>query len=123
MELRASGEDYLEAIWVLQKKNGAVRSIDVVRHLDRSKPSVSRAIHLLQAGGFLEVDGRLLCLTDSGRAAAERIYERRRFFAERLLALGIDPATAEADACRLGHAISAESFARLKGASGQQGHK
>ena len=76
MELRASGEDYLEAIWVLQKKNGAVRSIDVVRHLDRSKPSVSRAIHLLQAGGFLEVDGRLLCLTDSGRAFGQYLLYR-----------------------------------------------
>ena len=120
MELHASGEDYLEAILVLQKKNGAVRSIDVVRHLNRSKPSVSRAIHLLQEGGFLELDAqRRLCLTDRGRAVAERMYERRRFFAERLLALGIDPATAEADACRLEHAISAESFAKLKNAASQ----
>lgn len=119
MELHASGEDYLEAVLVLQEKNGAVRSIDVAKYLGRSKPSVSRAIHLLQEGGFLTLDGkRQLCLTGRGRAVAEQVHERRCFFLQRLVALGIDPETAAADACRLEHAISAESFAKLKGAAG-----
>ena len=97
MKLHASGEDYLETILVLQKKLGMVRSVDVARH------------------SFLTMDeDHFLHLTDIGREVAEKIYERHCFFTEQLIAAGVDPKTAEADACRIEHIISDESFSKLK---------
>ena len=117
MKLHASGEDYLEAVLVLQKEKGMVRSVDVARHLDVSKPSVCHAVATLKNGGFLTMDdGFFLHLTNIGREVAEQIYEKHRFFTERLIAAGVDPKTAEADACRIEHVISEESFRRLKAA-------
>ena len=99
MKLHASGEDYLEAILVLQKKRGMVRSVDVARH------------------GFLMMDeDHFLHLTDVGREVAEQIYEKHRFFTDRLIEAGVDPVTAEKDACRMEHVISQESFERLRDA-------
>ena len=121
MKLRASGEDYLEAVLMLQKKNGMVRSIDLARHMEVSKPSISRAVAILQEGGFLTVDSDyFLHLTEAGREVAEKIYERHRFFTEKLITAGVDPKTAEADACRIEHIISDESFVRLKEAAAQE---
>lgn len=121
MKLRASGEDYLEAVLMLQKKNGMVRSIDLARHMEVSKPSISRAVAILQEGGFLTVDSDyFLHLTEAGREVAEKIYERHRFFTEQLITAGVDPKTAEADACRIEHIISDESFDRLKEAAEQE---
>ena len=115
MKLHASGEDYLETILVLKKKLGMVRSVDVARHMDVSKPSVCHAVAVLQEGGFLAVDGdHFLHLTEQGRIIAEKIYERHRFFTDRLIEAGVDPKTAEADACRIEHVISEETFRRLK---------
>ena len=115
MKLHASGEDYLEAVLVLQKQKGIVRSVDVARHMDVSKPSVCHAVATLKNGGFLTMDdGFFLHLTNIGREVAEQIYEKHRFFTERLIAAGVDPETAEADACRIEHVISEESFRRLK---------
>ena len=113
-----SGEDYLETILVLQKKLSMVRSVDVARHMEVSKPSVCVAVNTLKEGGFLTMDeNHFLHLTDVGREVAEQIYERHCFFTERLIALGVDPKTAEADACRIEHVISTESFERLKKSS------
>ena len=122
MKLHASGEDYLETILVLQKKLGMVRSVDVARHLEVSKPSVSHAVATLRDGSFLMMDeDHFLHLTDVGREVAEKIYERHCFFTERLIiAAGVDPKTAEADACRIEHIISDESFSRLKEAAAQE---
>ena len=121
MKLHASGEDYLETILVLQKKLGMVRSVDVARHLEVSKPSVSHAVATLRDGGFLMMDeDHLLHLTDVGREVAEKIYERHCFFTEQLITAGVDPKTAEADACRIEHIISDESFDRLKEADAQK---
>ena len=120
MKLHASGEDYLETILILQKQCGMVRSVDVARYMSVSKPSVCRAVAVLRDGGFLEMDeDHFLYLTDAGREVAEKIYERHQFFTEQLIAAGVDPKIAEADACRLEHAISSESFARLKAAVAQ----
>lgn len=111
MKLHASGEDYLETILVLQKKRGMVRSVDVARHMEVSKPSVCHAVATLRDGGFLMMDeDHFLHLTDVGREVAERIYERHRFFTEQLIAAGVDSKTAEADACRIEHTISQDSF-------------
>ncbi len=110
-KLHASGEDYLETILVLQKKRGMVRSVDVARHMEVSKPSVCHAVATLRDGGFLMMDeDHFLHLTDVGREVAEKIYERHCFFTEQLIAAGVDPRTAEADACRIEHIISDESF-------------
>ena len=121
MKLHASGEDYLESILILQKKFGMVRSVDVARHMGVSKPSVCVAVNTLKDGGFLTMDeAHFLHLTDLGREVAETIYERHCFFTEQLIAAGVDPKTAEADACRMEHVISSESFARLKKAAKQE---
>ena len=115
MKLHASGEDYLEAILVLQKEKGMVRSVDVARHMEISKPSVCHAVAVLRDGGFLTMDeDHFLRLTDAGREVAEKIYERHCFFTEQLIAAGVDPRIAEADACRIEHVISTESFEHLK---------
>ena len=111
----ASGEDYLEAILVLQKKLGMVRSVDVARHMEVSKPSVCHAVATLRDGGFLTMDeDHFLHLTDVGREVAERTYEKHCFFTEMLIEAGVDQETAEADACRMEHAISEDSFQHLK---------
>ena len=115
MKIHASGEDYLEAVLVLQKKKGMVRSVDVARHMEVSKPSVCHAVSTLKDGGFLTIDeDHFLYLTDVGREVAEQIYEKHRFFTEMLINAGVDPITAERDACRIEHVISESSFQRLK---------
>ena len=117
MKLYASGEDYLEAILVLQKKLGMVRSVDVARHMEVSKPSVCHAVATLRDGGFLTMgEDHFLHLTDVGREVAERIYERHCFFTEQLIAAG---KTAEADACRIEHIISQDSFEKIRRAHEQ----
>ena len=115
MKIHASGEDYLETVLVLQKKKGMVRSVDVARHMEVSKPSVCHAVATLRDGGFLTMDSDyFLHLTDVGREVAEQIYEKHRFFTEMLINAGVDPITAERDACRIEHVISESSFQRLK---------
>ena len=118
MKIHASGEDYLEAVLVLQKKLGMVRSVDVARYMDVSKPSVCYAVGTLREGVFLTTDeNHYIHLTDLGRDVAEKIYERHCFFTHQLkylISIGVAPATAEADACRIEHDISAETYERLK---------
>ena len=115
MKLYASGEDYLEAVLVLQKKKVMVRSVDLARHMGFSKPSISHAVGVLKNGGFLTVDeDGYFHLTEDGREVAEKIYERHQFFTEQLVAVGVDRETAERDACRIEHAISEEAFQKLK---------
>ena len=115
VKIHASGEDYLEAVLVLQKKQGMVRSIDLARHMGFSKASISHAVGILRDGGFLTMDeDGFLHLTDIGREVAEKIYERHCFFTKHFISIGVDPETAEADACRIEHDISAETYERLK---------
>ena len=115
--LHASREDYLEAILVLQKQKGMVRSVDIARHMEVSKPSVSHAVTTLKEGGFLTMDDDFfLHLTDLGRQVAEQTYEKHRFFTDLLTEAGVDPTLAERDACRMEHVISQESFEHLKNA-------
>ena len=115
MKLNASGEDYLEAVLMLQKKSGMVRSVDLARHMGFSKPSICHAVKVLKQGGFLTMDGDgYLHLTDIGREVAEKIYERHRFFTTQLIAIGVDQKVAEQDACKIEHVISDESFQKLR---------
>lgn len=115
MTVRESGEMYLEAILVLARKSGYVRSIDVSEYLGYSKPSVSRAMGILREGGYIltEKDGAIT-LTDSGKKLAETIYERHTVLSELLIRLGVDEKTATDDACRIEHVISDESFQAIK---------
>ena len=110
-----SREDYLKAILVLKKSNPEVYSVDVARYLGFSRASVSHAVSLLTAEGFLYMDETYaLHMTDAGREIAEKTYERHCFFTDLLVSLGVDSMTAMEDACRMEHAISDESFAKLK---------
>ena len=115
MDLHRSGEDYLETILILKKRNGSVRSIDIAREMDLSKPSVSRAMGILKNKGFITVgeEGEIL-LTDDGKKIAKSIYERHRVLTEALVMLGVDEETAAADACRIEHDISDKSFNKIK---------
>ncbi|MBU5435477.1 metal-dependent transcriptional regulator [Pseudoflavonifractor sp. MSJ-37] len=115
MTLHKSGEDYLEAILVLSREKGHVRSVDVADHFGYSRASVSSAVALLQKGGFLRVDPEKgLHLTDLGLDVAKDVYDRHCVLREMLQLLGISPETAAQDACEIEHVISAESFQRLK---------
>ncbi len=115
MSIHESGEMYLETIHVLQKKNGAVRSVDISEHMGYSKPSVSRAVGLLKNGGYIAVDkDGYITLTDSGLSVANKIYERHTLLGQMLIMMGVDEKTATEDACRLEHAISDKSFEAIK---------
>lgn len=112
--LRRSGEDYLETILILSKRND-VRSVDVAREMELSKPSVSRAVGLLKSGGFITVDKNgYITLTEDGKKQAERIYERHTVLTEWLVSIGVDEGSAAENACRLEHDFSDEVFAKLK---------
>ena len=115
MTLQESGEMYLETIFVLTKETPNVRAIDVGEYMGFSKPSVSRAIGLLKAGGYVTVnkDG-YLSLTEDGIFVAEKIYNRHKVISAFLERIGVSEETASADACKIEHVISDESFDAIK---------
>lgn len=115
MSLHESGQMYLESILVLQRKNGAVRSIDVVEYMGYSKPSVSRAVGLLKKAEYITVDdGGFITLTEKGKVEAEKIYERHGLIAKILMEIGVGEKTATEDACKIEHVISDESIDAIK---------
>ena len=115
VKIQESGEMYLETILILTQKKGSVRSLDVAEYMGFSKPSVSRAVGLLRAGQYIDVDdGGYITLTDAGREVAERIYERHTVLTELLRRIGVDKTTAAEDACRMEHIISESTFQALK---------
>ena len=120
MELHTSGEDYLEAILVLRKTKNELRSIDLAEHLGVSRPSVSRAVGLLKEGGFLKDGDGSLEFTQAGLETAKRIYERHCFFKKQLIQAGVDEKTAEEEACRMEHALSQDSFDKIRANIGKE---
>ena len=115
MALQESGEMYLETIYVLSKANPHVRSIDISEHMGYSKPSVSRAVHILKEQNYIEIDpDGFITLAEAGKAVAEKIFERHTLISGLLIRLGVDPTVAADDACRIEHAISDESFQAIK---------
>ena len=117
MNLQESGEMYLESILVLSESTPNVRSIDVCEYMGFSKPSVSRAINLLKSGGYVNMDkDGYLTLTDEGMAVARKIYDRHRLLTRFLVSLGVSEEVASADACKIEHHISDESFKAIKNA-------
>ena len=109
-----SREDYLESIYVLRQQMGTCRSIDVAARLGYTKASISVAVARLGREGYLikRADGELI-LTEKGEDLAVRIWERHRFFRDFLISIGVDPDTAEEDACRMEHILSAETYDRI----------
>lgn len=117
MTLHESGEDYLETILILEERNGYVRSIDIANELNFSKPSVSRAVKILRENGYINVDGKgHIQFTEEGRAKAEAVYDRHKTLTSALEMMGVSPEQAEADACRIEHIISEETFQCIKNA-------
>ena len=115
MLLQESGEMYLETIYILAKKNGKVRSLDVAEYMGFSKPSVSRAVNLLKKGEYITVDDSgYLKLTEIGTMIAEKIFERHTLLTNFLEKIGVDRATASKDACKMEHHISEETFTAIK---------
>lgn len=115
LKIYESGENYLEAILMLKEKNKKVRAVDIVNALGFSKPTVSIAMRNLIAAGYVLKEGRgYLELTESGMEIAARIYERHRLLAKFFMLIGVDEANATADACKIEHDISDESFEKIK---------
>lgn len=115
MKIQESGENYLETILILKKRNGSVRAIDIANELNFSKPSVSKAMSVLKKAGHVTVD-RLnqILLTDSGLKLAEKVYEKHLVLTEYLVSIGVSDNTAAKDACKMEHVISEESFEKIK---------
>lgn len=114
MKIHQSAEDYLETILILRERKGSVRSIDVAGELGFSKASVSVAMKKLRETGYVLMDeDGLLSLTESGQRVASRIYARHRLLTEFFVWLGVDEKVAAADACRIEHDISEETFTKL----------
>ena len=115
MNIHESAEDYLERILMLRLKNGMVRSIDIVRDLDYSKPSVSVALTRLRDNGYIEMDADgYISLLPPGEAIATRIYARHQVLTQFLVQLGVSPENAAADACKIEHDLSKESYEQIK---------
>ena len=115
MKIQKSSEDYLETILILKRKNGYVRNVDIAEHLGFSKPSITHALSILQSSGLIEIDAKHhISLTSEGKEIADKVYEKHEFFRKQLIKLGVDKEVAERDACQIEHAISDESFSKLK---------
>ena len=115
MRLQESGEMYLETIYVLTKQGKSIRAIDVCEHMGYSKPSVSRAVGLLKAGGYLTVEeGGSLKLTQRGKEKAEKTYKRHTVLTDFFVLLGVDKELAAEDACKIEHHISDQTIEALQ---------
>ena len=115
IKIRASAEDYLEAMLVLRQQHGYIRSIDIAAHLGVTKPSVSYATKRLRENGYITMDkDGLITLTQTGLEIAQRIYERHRVLTNALILMGVSEETAREDACKIEHDLSEETFAAMK---------
>ena len=115
MNVRESGEMYLETIFILSQKSSDVRAIDVGAYMGFSKPSVSRAIGLLKKEGLVLTDAQgYIKLTEAGEDRAKRIYERHTLLSQLFINLGVDEETAAEDACRVEHYLSDKTFEAIK---------
>ena len=115
MNIYKSAEDYLEAILKLREEHGMVRSIDIVRELGLSKPSISVAMKNLRENGYIQMgeDG-YITLLPPGEEIAQRIYGRHKLLTQIFIQLGVSPETAAADACKVEHDLSDETFEKIR---------
>ena len=115
MNVKESGEMYLETIYILSEKSETVRAIDVSAEMGFSKPSVSRALGILKKEGFVTTDeAGSIKLTEAGAERAKRIYERHTLLTKLFIDLGVDGDTAAEDACRVEHYLSEKTFDAIK---------
>ncbi|MEG2013038.1 MAG: metal-dependent transcriptional regulator [Acetivibrio sp.] len=115
MKRQESKEDYLETILILKNRISMVRSIDIVNEMNFTKPSVSIGMKNLREGGFITMDTNgYITLTEQGEKIASCVYERHLVLTEALVAIGVSKETAKADACRVEHDISTETFDKIK---------
>ena len=115
MKLYESAENYLENILILKQRTGFVRSVDLAMEMNFSKPSVSRAVHLLEDQQLIVIgEGGGIELTEAGQKIAENIYKQHVFLTKYLMSIGVDEATASEDACRMEHVLSPESYDAMK---------
>lgn len=115
MNIRESGEMYLETVYILSQKSSTVRGVDIGAHMGFSKPSVSRAIGILKKDGLVVTDPQgYIRLTEAGEKRAKLIYERHTLLSRLLMNLGVDEETATEDACRIEHYISEKTFEAIK---------
>ncbi len=115
MRIQESSEMYLETIYVLSSQHERIRSIDIAEKLGVSRPSVSRAIRLLESQGYVVIDDKAkVMLTQLGRDKASSLYERHEVLTAMLQSFGIDRAVAEQDACKMEHVVSDEVFEAIK---------
>ena len=115
MKIQEAAENYLECILIIGKEKGRVRSIDVARRLEVTKPTVSVTVKQVRENGYVEMDEEgFLTLTSKGMEIAERIYERHVVLTDMLIALGVEEETAREDACRIEHDLSDVTFERIK---------
>lgn len=115
MSLSESTEDYLESILMLKQEKGYCRGVDIARHLNITRSSVSRAMTQLQQRGYIFINpDNFISLSDTGHYIASSVYERHRCLTRWLIALGVSPDVAAQDACRIEHVISEETFTRIK---------
>lgn len=114
MNIHESAEDYLEAILILRERLGMVRSIDVVHQLALTKPSVSVAMKRFRENGYIEMDGDgYITLLPPGEEIAQRIYGRHKLLTQFLICLGVGEEAAAADACKMEHDLSEETFSKI----------
>ena len=115
MRIKESAENYLEAILILKKEKGNVRSIDIANDLGVTKPSVSVAMKSFREEGYITVDENgSIELTEKGMEIANKVYERHEIIAKALMAIGVSKETAYEDSCKIEHDISNETFKKLK---------
>lgn len=115
MEIHESAEDYLETILILKQRLGEVRSIDIVNEMHFSKPSVSVAMKKLRENGYIEMNKEgYINLTDLGHKVASNIYERHTLLTKFFTMLGVSEDIAVADACKIEHDLSEETFIKIK---------
>ncbi len=115
MRIKESAENYLEAILMIKKEKGYVRSIDVANRLGFTKPSVSVAMKSFREDGFVTVDpDGGLNLTQKGMDIAKKVYEKHEIIAKGLIMLGVEPSVAYEDSCRIEHDLSEQTFEKLK---------
>lgn len=111
MDHKESMEDYLEAILIINTRQGYVRNIDISRQLEFSKPSVTIALKKLRDENLIYISAdNLITLTERGLEIAKETYTRHLSITKILTYLGVSEETAEKDACRIEHVISQETF-------------
>ena len=111
MKLQRAGEDYLEAMLFMKEKHGYIRSVDIADYLGVTKPSVTYSTKRLRENGYITMDKEgLITLTETGMAVAMKMGQRHKTLMGFLVSLGVDPEVAEADACKIEHDVSEETF-------------